>query len=176
MHEVPRGDALRRFGREAKSAAGLQHPDMIEVFDLGEHEGRPFLVMELVASPTLAGAIQAAGAPPSVAAVVELGELPPDPGEVPVVAVEVEEPILGAALREAGITLVADGPLALVAFEALGRPAGTRLARLALHPAPTAAVISAAIRLGAAGVARWPGPIEPLVQQIRKCWRCLPRP
>jgi eukaryotic-like serine/threonine-protein kinase len=390
LHEVPRGDALRRFEREAKIAAQLRHPDMIEVFDVGEHEGRPFLVMELVTAPTLARAVMAADAPPSIAAVMDLGaaiaavlaaaheagvvhrdlkpsnvfiegpldaprrcrladfglafmiepptdtlgrltaagmmlgtpfymapeqasggavgppadvyslgcmiheliggrapfvgnlarivaghlylpplrlrELEPDapieleqlvlamldkdpaarptaaeacerlrglraagaadgpgvftgsagsagsgapggaarrkrsathqdrlaraiapsyvadeaegPAAAPAVAVLVDDPALVAGLRAEGIELADGAPLAIVPFEALARPApaGARLARLALHPAPTASTIAAAIRLGADGVARWPGSIAPLAAQIRKTWRRLPRP
>ncbi|HWO20928.1 MAG TPA: serine/threonine-protein kinase [Kofleriaceae bacterium] len=391
MHDVPQGDALRRFEREAKIAARLRHPDMIEVFDIGEHEGRPFLVMELVTAPTLARAVLDANAAPSIAAATELGaaiadvlaaahaagvvhrdlkpsnvfvegpldapqrcrltdfglafmiepptetlgrltaegvmlgtpyymapeqasggevgpsadvyslgcmiheliggrppfignlarivaghlylpppllrELEPDapieleqlvlamldkspaarptasevaerlrglraagiaggsgapgaladstvsaasrggrrqrsataqgrlaraiapssvagesagsaevPAEVPAVALEVDDPALAAGLQAEGIELADGAPLAIVAFEALARPAGARRARVALHPAPTASSISAAIRLGADGVARWPGPIASLATQIRKTWRRLPRP
>ena len=34
--------------REAKVAAALDHPNVVAVFDLGEHLGMPFLAMELV--------------------------------------------------------------------------------------------------------------------------------
>jgi serine/threonine-protein kinase len=43
-----------RFYREARAAAVLKHPGIVPVFDLGEHEGVPFLVMEFVNGRTLA--------------------------------------------------------------------------------------------------------------------------
>lgn len=43
-----------RFDTEARSAARLNHPNVVSVFDTGEHEGVPFLVMELLPGRTLA--------------------------------------------------------------------------------------------------------------------------
>jgi len=40
--------------REARIAARLHHPNVIGVFDVAEHEGRPFLIMEFLASRSLA--------------------------------------------------------------------------------------------------------------------------
>lgn len=37
-----------RFAREARVAAGLSHPNVVTVFDVGETEGQPFIVMEYV--------------------------------------------------------------------------------------------------------------------------------
>jgi tRNA A-37 threonylcarbamoyl transferase component Bud32 len=51
-----------RFEREARAAASLSHPNIIDVFDVGEAEGIPFLVMELVRGQSLK-AIIAADAP-----------------------------------------------------------------------------------------------------------------
>ena len=39
---------LKRFEREAKSLAGLSHPNIVGVLDYGEHEGLPYIVMEYV--------------------------------------------------------------------------------------------------------------------------------
>ena len=45
-----------RFFREARAAGNLAHPGIVPVFDMGEHEGSPFLVMEYVNGWTLASA------------------------------------------------------------------------------------------------------------------------
>ena len=42
-----------RFAREARIAAGLTHPNVVQVFDVGEEAGRPFIVMEYVEGETL---------------------------------------------------------------------------------------------------------------------------
>ena len=47
-----------RFYREARAAGGLAHPGIVPVFDVGEHEGVPFLVMEFISGRTLAEAIK----------------------------------------------------------------------------------------------------------------------
>ena len=43
-----------RFSREARLAARLDHPNVVQVFDVGEEDGRPFIVMEHVEGGTLA--------------------------------------------------------------------------------------------------------------------------
>jgi serine/threonine protein kinase len=52
-----------RFEREARSAASLSHPNIVGVFDFGEHEGRPYLVLEYVSGGTLDERLSEAPAP-----------------------------------------------------------------------------------------------------------------
>jgi len=47
-----------RFYREARASGVLAHPGIVPVFDVGEHQGAPFLVMEFVDGKTLADAIK----------------------------------------------------------------------------------------------------------------------
>jgi serine/threonine protein kinase len=55
-----------RFRREAQAAGRLAHPNIAQVFDYGEDDGRPYIVLELVPGSTLRSVIDARG------------ELPPD--------------------------------------------------------------------------------------------------
>ena len=48
----------QRFYREARAAGALAHPGIVSVFDVGEDEGVPFLVMEFVHGRTLADAMR----------------------------------------------------------------------------------------------------------------------
>lgn len=66
---VKSADALARFQQEVRSAAQLIHPNIVTAYDAGEHEGSPFLVMELVEGRDLFRHIQEYGPLPMEKAV-----------------------------------------------------------------------------------------------------------
>jgi eukaryotic-like serine/threonine-protein kinase len=53
--------ARDRFVREVISGAGVAHPNVVTVYDVGDSDGRPYYVMELVEGETLADKIQREG-------------------------------------------------------------------------------------------------------------------
>jgi hypothetical protein len=55
----------QRFGREARTLAGLSHPHLISLYDAGEAEGRPYLVMRQVSGGTLGAELHAQGSLPA---------------------------------------------------------------------------------------------------------------
>src|SRR4051794_15916217 len=68
-HLAENVDFVERFRREASSAASLQHPSIVSIFDRGEWDGTYYIAMELIRGRTLKDVIRERGPAPSDAAV-----------------------------------------------------------------------------------------------------------
>jgi hypothetical protein len=51
----PDRDAVSRFRHEAQAIAKMRHPNVLNVFDFGEYEGTPYMIVEYVPGGSLAG-------------------------------------------------------------------------------------------------------------------------
>jgi serine/threonine-protein kinase len=93
---------LARFQHEAEAVAGLRHPNIVQVYDVGDHDGRPYFTMELVEGGSLAEKL--AGEPQAAreaaALVVTLAEA---------VQVAHQGGIVHRDLKPSNILLTADG-------------------------------------------------------------------
>jgi Tol biopolymer transport system component len=56
-------ERLRRFEQEARAVAALNHPNILAVFDIGQHNGAPFLVSELLEGESLREVLDAGALP-----------------------------------------------------------------------------------------------------------------
>ncbi len=57
-------ERLQRFEQEAKAVGALNHPNLVAVFDTGQHEGAPFVVFELLEGETLRARLAGRALPP----------------------------------------------------------------------------------------------------------------
>jgi len=127
-------DRLRRFEQEAMAAAALSHPNILSVFQLGRHEGAPFLVCELLEGATLRDQLKN-GPPPVAKAVDWAGQ-----GARGLAAAH-EKGILHRDLKPENLFLTRDGRLKILDFglAKLVRPAPSEVDSVTLTAAGTVA-------------------------------------
>ena len=66
-HHAGQGE-LERFRREAEAVAALQHPNIVQIHEIGEVEGRPYLAFEFIEGGTLGQHLEGNPWPPRAAA------------------------------------------------------------------------------------------------------------
>jgi eukaryotic-like serine/threonine-protein kinase len=66
--ELRGGVVHPRFWAEAEVMAAVKHPNVVQVYELGEHDGRPFMAMEFVPGGSLEKRLESGPSAPRVAA------------------------------------------------------------------------------------------------------------
>jgi Tol biopolymer transport system component len=134
------GERLRRFEQEARAAGQLNHPNIVAVYDLGTHDGTPYVVEELLEGDTLRARL-ASGALPSRKAIDYARQIASG------LAAAHQKGIVHRDLKPENLFVTQDGRLKILDFG---------LAKITVRPealtsAPTEAGTGAGVILGTVG-------------------------
>src|SRR5262249_23578006 len=125
-HSLPR--ERERFHREAEAVAALQHPHIVQVHEVGEQDGRPYLALEFVEGGSLAQQLD--GTPRPARASAELVET-----LARAMHHAHQHGIIHRDLKPANVLLTADGTPKISDFGLAKRLAGTSEGRGGTPPA-----------------------------------------
>jgi serine/threonine protein kinase/HAMP domain-containing protein len=103
-------DSAKRFLREAKAAGALSHPNIVTIFDVGEIDGFPFIVMEMLDGAPLDQAIRSRGRF-EVAEVLAIGEQ-----LASALAYAHAQGVIHRDIKPSNIMLLKDGSIKLLDF------------------------------------------------------------
>jgi len=104
-------DYLGRFYREARSAARLVHPNIIQIYTVGEHEGIPFFAMELIEGVDLHRMIQSHPVPLGIEESLEITRC-----VAKALAVAAEQGIVHRDIKPGNIMLAKGGIIKVMDF------------------------------------------------------------
>jgi len=106
---VSDAERLRRFEQEARAAGALNHPNILAIYDIGAHDGAPFLVTELLEGETLRERLRSGPLPVRKALDIAVQAAHG-------VAAAHEKGIIHRDLKPANIFLTADGRVKILDF------------------------------------------------------------
>ena len=103
-------DVRARFKREAHSAGKLSHPNIVTIFDYGEHDGAPYIVMDLMSGQELSRRMEAGARLPIAEAVKIISDL------LAALAYAHERGVVHRDIKPSNLFLLRDGSLKVVDF------------------------------------------------------------
>lgn len=136
-------DRLRRFEQEARAVAALNHPNILALFDVGTHEGSPFIVTELLEGESLQDRLKGEDLTVrrAVAIAVEIAKA--------LVAAH-ERGVIHRDIKPANVFLGKDGGVKVLDF-GIAKLVGERVAEGLEEPPTVAAMTEAGTPLGTVG-------------------------
>ena len=139
-------DRLLRFEQEARAAGQLNHPNILVVYDIGTHEGAPYVVEELLEGETLRQKMSGA-ALPARKAIDYAGQIAQG------LAAAHQKGIVHRDLKPENLFVTHDGRLKILDFglAKLTVPAGARPSATPMTEAPTQMETGAGVVMGTVG-------------------------